>query len=240
MNRNRQTKLTIIIALVVAISAMSIGFAAFSSMLTISSSATVTPVENLNMKIYGMTTITPSDYEDFSSFTTEDAITPIIEYNATGNDLTIDNENFVISNIQANFTIPASIVAYYIIVKNEGMYTTYFNLNKIPYNENGELTVNKICTPGEGASRQLVEEACKYVNIGAEGLRLNDEKDEFTTISNDNIKDGFYKLVPNDYIILGIGIGYKNNAPLADGPFTVNFDDVELEFTTAGPTEQNE
>lgn len=43
MSRNRKSKLIILIALVVSVCAMSIGFAAFSATLTISSSATVIP-----------------------------------------------------------------------------------------------------------------------------------------------------------------------------------------------------
>ena len=54
MERKRKYKLFSIIALMFAIVALSIGYAAFSKVLTINASATVTPnEEDFNMKVYG-------------------------------------------------------------------------------------------------------------------------------------------------------------------------------------------
>ena len=63
MEKNRQIKILSIVALVLAIAGMSLGFAAFSSTLTISSSATVTPNSNdFKVVVYGL-----KNYDDFNS-----------------------------------------------------------------------------------------------------------------------------------------------------------------------------
>lgn len=55
MEKQRQMKLLSIVALVVAIIGMTLGFAAFSTTLSISSSATVTPnSEDFKISLYGM------------------------------------------------------------------------------------------------------------------------------------------------------------------------------------------
>lgn len=54
MERDRKIRMLSIVALVLAITGMSLGFAAFSSTLTISSSATVTPnSDDFKIKVYG-------------------------------------------------------------------------------------------------------------------------------------------------------------------------------------------
>ena len=55
MERNRQTKVIAIVALCVAVVGLTLGFAAFSNTLTISSSATVTPNESdFKLTVYGI------------------------------------------------------------------------------------------------------------------------------------------------------------------------------------------
>ena len=64
MEKERQVKLLSIIALVVAITGMTLGFAAFSTTLNISSSATVTPnSSDFKINVYGF-----EDYESIEQF----------------------------------------------------------------------------------------------------------------------------------------------------------------------------
>lgn len=65
MEKDRQVKVLSIIALLVAVVGMSLGFAAFSVTLNISSSATVKPSsDNFKLQIYGFGTL-----QDFMAFT---------------------------------------------------------------------------------------------------------------------------------------------------------------------------
>ena len=73
MRRVLQTKIVSIIALVIAVGVMTIGIAAFSSTLTISSSATVKPDESgFQLKMYGFTGQTIGwDFYDMTKYTSE-------------------------------------------------------------------------------------------------------------------------------------------------------------------------
>ena len=56
MEKNKKTKTLAIIALIISILGLTLGFAAFSNTLTISSSATVSPDESdFNINVYGYT-----------------------------------------------------------------------------------------------------------------------------------------------------------------------------------------
>ena len=69
MRRRQKTKTVAIIALTISVLGLTLGFAAFSNVLTISSSATVTPNESdFKLQLYGM----PRTYYD-DEFTEEDA-----------------------------------------------------------------------------------------------------------------------------------------------------------------------
>ena len=72
MKNSRQTKLLVIIALVLALTGMSLGFAAFSSTLSISSSASVTPnSSDFKIKIYGYSETTTDNIFNINAYTSE-------------------------------------------------------------------------------------------------------------------------------------------------------------------------
>lgn len=239
MSKKRKTKLIIIIALVILIASLSIGLATFSSVLTISSSATVTPNnENLKITIYGIgdkfafdeqSGIESLDDLKDSGFLSN-RLGYAIEENATSDVASIDNVTHTISNIKAYFGNQRGYVEYYFVIKNEGQYDAYLDLSNMVFDsENNKYILGnellKTCTPGEGATLSLTEEACKSIT-GA-----------FVFLDEYGIKkvDTNFKIPVGSSEVFIVAIDYS--ASFVDGPFDVAFDDFQFKFSTTNLTE---
>ena len=141
MNTNK-AKMISIIALVVAIAAMSLGFAAFSTTLSISSSATVTPKDtNIQLTMYGIgnENVNVQEWENayqnyfnssmsqvnedlLLSYYSSTTTTVPLATNYIGlqlptgiQSLTLNNDNHTISNIDVSFTEPSRGLTYSIL-----------------------------------------------------------------------------------------------------------------------------
>ena len=120
MEKTRQIKILSIVALVVAIAGMTLGFAAFSTTLSISSSATVTP----NSEDFKVVLSSNSNYGD----PINNVIEPSIVGDASASAIIINNVgNTFTTNINVNFESPGSSVLYTMFVHNVGKYDAYFN-----------------------------------------------------------------------------------------------------------------
>ena len=154
MERSRRFKVLSIIALVVAIAGMSLGFAAFSATLNISSSATVTPSSsNFSVGFY------PSEIPTLD----DGVITPVTSGGATGNNVSLSPASTTISGLKANFTEPGQTIEYSFYVGNEGEYDAY--LRAINFLNVSGKTSNKVCTPGTGTTATLVEATCEAITM---------------------------------------------------------------------------
>ena len=170
MEHTRKQKLFIVMALFIAIASLSIGFAAFSTTLNISSSASVNPNSD-NFKV------------KFSSSADSLAVNPIkpevsgVERPNASNATIINSLTPSISNISVTFANwgYASYTAY---IRNEGEYTAY--LNSIIFNG------DKVCAAVGDTSESLVQEACEdisiSVKIGEDATRYT-ETTEFSNVS---------------------------------------------------------
>lgn len=230
MEKNRKIKILSIIALILAITGMTLGFAAFSTTLNITSSAIVTPnIEDFKIKIYGFTS-----EESVSTFLStgeiaEDSISDEYSIAIVSGEVSnvenavINNSNLSISNINGTFISDESSISYLFLIINEGEYDAYFSIKDYlgslgPVNYNYYPT----CIPQEGATPELVEKAC---NGFEQAIHFMDLSMNPLLKENDN-----YFLAKNDAIFAFVNIDYLRN--LADGPFKVQFNDLQLEFTT--------
>lgn len=230
MEKTRQMKMLSIVALVLAITAMTLGYAAFSTTLNISSSATVTPnSDDFKVNVYGFETF--DDFEQFQSndlsidgISLSDSKAIAVEENAsaTSTIANINNSAHTITNIKAEFSSEDNAVTYPFIIKNEGKYDVYVDTS--PFNDGSEFRVNPVCTPGEGASLELVNSACSKLHLTV--FIVNRETGETEHVYNQN-----YKIKVNQYIILAVGIESSGSYP--DGPFTAEFPEIKLNFSTA-------
>lgn len=230
MEKSRKIKILSIVALVLAITGMSLGFAAFSSTLNISSSATVTPnAENFKIKIYGFT----SEEAIYTFINTgelsEDSISDVHSVAMTSGEVSsaenaiINNDNLSISNINGTFISDQSSISYVFLIINEGAYDAYFNI-KDYLGSFGTINYNykPTCIPGEGATPELVEAACSSFEEGFHFMDLS-----MNPLDKEN---NYYFLKKEDALFMFVVIDYLRN--FADGPFDVQFKDLQLEFTT--------
>lgn len=206
MEKQRQVKILSIVALVLAISAMTLGFAAFSTTLNISSSASVSP--------------SSSDFTVKFSSNKDSLVTDEIVPSAYGENISYTNgiiKNSLsptISNLSVTFGEPNAAVSYAVYVRNDGEYTAY--LNNINY------IGDKTCIAGEGTTESLAQSVCDdiYINV----IMDNEIYTETTTVTGQSLNKDASKLVV-------IEIGYISDK-YVDGPLTVNFPSISLVYSS--------
>ena len=137
-DKEKQSKLVAILALCVSVVGLTLGFAAFSNTLTISSSATVSPNESdFNINVYGISDFKGDTYagtnslppiELYTSETTSVAnksssINPALA--SSDSKITDNGKSITITDINVGLTEPGQQVSYYYLIKNEGEYDAY-------------------------------------------------------------------------------------------------------------------
>lgn len=215
MEKSRRTQYIAIIALVIGVVGLSIGFSAFSSVLQIQSSATVKP-DSSTMNV------------DFSSSSTEvltEKITPTVTgTTATATDATIDNTSApTISNLSATFTAPGQKAVYSFYAYNAGELEAF--LKSVVYSNATGGTAPKVCTAKSGTTDTLVQNACNgislKVKVGTEA-EVSGGKAGITT----------HSLAKKTSEKVEVTIEYAADADRADGDFTVSFGDVTLNYSS--------
>lgn len=219
MEKDRNTKVIAIVALLVGVVGLSLGFAAFSNTLTISSSAEVTPsAEDFNV--------------DFSATTSgnvsTDPVVPVLNpTGVTGFEATngaIDNSGSpTITNLHATFTEPGQTATYTFSSKNIGKYIAY--LKSVVFEPVTGESVTKKCTPGTGTTAALVNDACNDITLS---VKVGSES--ATTASLANITGHSLAIDANEEVT--VTISYAQDGHRADGDFTVAFGDVVLTYSS--------
>jgi hypothetical protein len=133
-----------------------------------------------------------------------------------GDPATIENGAVpTISGLNAKFTKPGDSVSYVFYVRNEGGYKAY--LNSISFG-------GKKCTPAEGTSFEMVNNACNAITttVSVGNIQTSETK---TNITGETLEINQSKQVT-------VTITYETNGALADGPFTVEFGDISMYYAT--------
>ena len=207
MEKYRRQKMIIIIALIITIAGLSIGFAAFSEIFKISSTASVTP----NASTFSVKFSTKQDSLDESEIVAS-SVTDGLEY-TNG---VIDNSGSpTASNMSATFTTPGQYVEYTFYARNEGEYKAYLN--------NVNFVGTKICAGVEGATDSLVQSACESINMT---VTVGDSTYSQTTAIMGHAleKDAGEKVIVN--------ISYASDGAMADGEFSVDFGKIRMVYST--------
>lgn len=216
MEKNRKVQVIAIVALIVGIVGLSIGFAAFSSVLNIQTSANVKP-DSSTMNV------------DFSS--AEDKvevaeITPTATPNSlvTTNGVIDNSGDPTISNLSATFTEPGQSVVYKFYAYNAGELNAF--LKSIVFSNVTGQNATKICTAGEGTTDALVQKACEQISVK---VKVGNELETATgtaSITGHTLAKSTGELVT---VTLEYGAGDNR----ADGDFTVSFGDITLNYSSA-------
>ena len=217
MEKNRSGQFIALLALIVAIVGVSVGFAAFSSALSIQSSANVTPDQStLNV--------------DFSSSDTA-VVTNAIKPTTTpttvvATDATIDNSaDPVIRNLSATFKEPGQKAVYTFYAYNAGELEAF--LKSIVYENVSSKNSNKVCTAGEGTTDALVQKACEGISLKVKVGTEAETSSGIASINNHSLAKGVSEEIT-------VTLEYASDATRADGDFTVSFGDVTLNYSSVG------
>ena len=216
MEKNRSSQIIAIIGLGIGIIGLSIGFAAFSNVLNIQSSANVKP-DSSTMNV------------DFSS--AEDKveiaeITPTATPNTvTATNAVIDNSGDpTISNLSATFTEPGQSVTYEFYAFNAGELNAY--LKSIVYGNVTGKNTTKVCTAASGTTDTLVQKACEKISIKVKvGNELETSTGKASITGHALAKGNGEKVV--------VTLEYEAGADRADGDFSVAFGDITLNYSSA-------
>ena len=220
MEHDRGTKIIAVVALVVAIIGLSLGFAAFTKNLQISSGAKVNPTDSFSVK--------------FSSSSGQVEKNPIQAKaggvgGASGENANIDPDN-TISNLKGTFTTPGQNVTYEFYVHNDGDYDAF--LKSVTYanaNDGGSFAK---CTAGVGTTKTLVEEACSGFEVTVDVNNEDEEENNHFSTTNNQTPIKGHKLGKGKSEKVIVKIEYKTDATRADGDFTVDFGNITLLYST--------
>ena len=211
MEKNRTVQLVAILALVVGVIGLSIGFAAFSNTLKIQSGAEVTPSKDtLNV--------------DFSSSDTAvetSKITPVTD--PVGVVATEATSDPAIKNWSATFKEPGQKAVYSFYAYNAGELEAY--LKSIVYANVTGANSTKVCTAKEGTTDALVQKACNGISVKVKVGSEAETNSGIANISN-------HSLVKNASEQVTVTLEYAAGSDRADGDFTVSFGDITLNYSS--------
>ena len=217
MEKNRSGQFIALLALIVAIVGVSVGFAAFSSALSIQSSANVTPDQNtLNVDFSSSATAVVTN--DIKPTTTPTTV--------VATDATIDNSaDPVIRNLSATFKEPGQKAVYTFYAYNAGELEAF--LKSIVYENVSSKNSNKVCTAGEGTTDALVQKACEGISLKVKVGTEAETSSGIASISNHSLGKAKSEEIT-------VTLEYASDATRADGDFTVSFGDVTLNYSSVG------
>lgn len=214
MEKDRSSKVIAIVALLVAVVGLSVGFAAFSSTLTISSSANVTPNSDTFKVVFS---------SNDTTLTTEAVNGNVTGTGASATAATINNDtNPTISGLAATFTEPGQKVVYTFYAHNSGEYEAF--LKSVTYANVTGKSESRECTPGRDTTAALVTNACDDISVKVNVGTTN------TTASTADITK--HKLAKKAFEPVTVTIEYASNGDRADGDFSVAFGDVSLVYSS--------
>jgi len=201
--RVKKTKYFLVVGVLLAIAGVTLGFAAFSNTLTISSSATVTPdASTFSVKFSSSATELK---EDLIKSTFDQTITATIDNSVSGSPK--------LKDIHLKFENPGDEVIFdQIYLYNAGEYTAYWHMAETVYPEI-TCTAQTDDSGNPLATQSLVDAACEDIKV--------------TEISPETTS-----LAPGEFTTIYLYFQYDPEAARADGPFTATLSDIQMVWSS--------
>jgi hypothetical protein len=216
MERNRKVQVIAIVALIVGVIDLSIGFAVFSSILNVQSSANVKPYNSTMNVIF-------SNAQDKAEVA---EITPTVTPNSlVATNGIIDNNNYpTISNLSATFTEPGQTAVYKFYAYNAGELNSF--LKSIVFENVTGQNATKVCTASAGTTDELVQKACEKISV-----KVKVENELETSTGKASITG--HTLAKENGEAVVITLEYEAGTNRADGEFNVAFGNITLNYSSA-------
>lgn len=200
MEKSRKAKKSILIILLLLVVGLSIGFAAFTSNLTIKSSATVTPNPN-TFKVV------------FSSSKTESAGGAATTDGTYGKGGTFAQNATTLEGLTATFTAPGQTATWTLNSFNAGEFDAFLN----------NVTVGTItCEAKDGTDATKVAEAAKGISISVK-VGPATYTETTNTITGHTLPKG-----EGEEVV--VTLTYAGGSAIADGDFDVKIGDIVLGY----------
>ena len=220
-NNNRYSKYIAVIALLISVVGVSLGFAAYSNTVQIKAAA--------DYKVGANPTTKPTEPSTDPDTPTQGPVTPTPDPDNTpgGTAETADVTANGIENIMVHFTAPGQKFNYTFYGVNPTEFVSY--LNKIvfgtktcsPDNSNGNAAQAVYVNGADGTSGACAD---IHLNVTAGGVEYIEDD------SNQEINGHTIAAGGNETIV--VTVEYVDGGAVADGDFTVDFGTTELQYST--------
>ena len=211
-----KSKIIALVALIVAVVGLGIGFAAFSSQIVIEGRVAVSPsADTFNV-----------DFSSSSTSLVSGNVTPTTSSDDVEATVAkIDNaaQDSIISNLSETFTEPGQSVTYTFYAYNAGKYTAY--LKNISFLTVQGETTSKICTPITGTTSSAVESACDGIT-----LSISVGSKTITNLTDATITSHSLAQSKSEPVV--VTIAFSGSTTYEDGDFYVEFGDITLSYST--------
>ncbi len=215
MEKERGVKVIAIVALMVAVVGLSIGFSAFTRDLNISIDDTTVNQKN-NLSVVFSSSNSTIETNQISG-----AILPIpTPTGVSATSATINNSDEsapTITGLSATFTEPGQSATYVFYVHNKSDYTAY--LRKI------EFDGSKTCTATGDTTQTTVNAACDGISLSIKVGSMSEAIKTTTSITGHALSN----TTPETVTVV---IDYATGSKTANGDFTVEFGDITLNYNT--------
>lgn len=203
MKKERNT--IAIIALIVAVVGLSVGFAAFATTLTISATATMTPSSS-DFAVVFSTSADASISGD-----TGEVVTGGVATSGT----TFAKDTTTLTNLSATFTAPGQTATWKVYAHNKGQYEAFLNAVTL-----GNITCAK--ASGSTASDTLVQQACAGLS-----LKVSVGGTEYTS---SNAAIAGHSIVAGSGEEVLVTLTYAADAARIDGPADITIGNITLKY----------
>ncbi len=253
MERDRKGRIIAVTSMLIAVVFLTIAYAVFSKSLNIQNISATVKANEANFSVKFSKSVTVMDTSD---------IKPVFTPGAAGTavDAHIDNSgaNPKITNLGANFTSLDNNgrLTYSVFAINDGEFDAYFKSIKIANVTGYDKPI--VCIPGNGTSKELVDKACKSLEVrvrtiiyiggtpNRKGIAVtvdnithgdevpfNSQNGTYSNITNTKLGkyDGKTYKYQEIYISIGVVEG-ATDAGAVDGSYSVKIGDITLEYST--------
>ena len=243
MEKDRTVKVIAILALVVAVAGLSVGFAAFTSVLTIEPTAIVIPEDNMHVIFSDNASGVPSSttIAGVPNAAMTAAATALSEAGVTAPNLpaaanaTIDNSNLKapkVTGLVVTFTAPGQSAYYDLYAVNQMSYDAF--LRSITFD-----TSKFTCTPDTGTDATTAQAVCQSIRVDATYDNAGTGAAAAYVVGNGtgtNAKSEYTAATANTLGSTGkpirVTISYPDGSPETNGKVTVRMPDVLFTFSS--------
>ncbi len=220
-SKDRTYQVIAIVALVIGVCALTVGFAAFSTNLTINSAADVRPASSVLDVVFSTSNSSVVSGNVTATLTNTAATAP------TADDAVLTNTT--VTGLNAHFTEPGQKVTYSFNVYNNSAFTGY--LTGIAFNNASGGSAFKACntTGTTNPATTGVDAACADITLK---LTVEDKVTNATESKAANQINDTTGLAASTGKAVTVEIEYPAGSDTADGEFNVVFGDIVLTYSS--------